>query len=94
MTFAHIRWSAYRAGVIILASIISITVFGILITAPSKLGLHSYIVHDISETPWLVVIALPLSLLFLFGPFYAAAWAFRRILALAARLLKKNANGG
>jgi hypothetical protein len=69
------------------AAVGAVVVVVALMSLPSQIGIMRYLIDHERDHPWLVIIALPLSLLFLFGPFYAARWFFDFCLRLAARQL-------
>jgi hypothetical protein len=77
----------YRHLTIVVAVVAAFCVGGTLISLPSRFGIQEFVFQHTRETPWLIIIALPLSLLCLFGPFYAAAWFFRLCLRLADRYI-------
>jgi putative effector of murein hydrolase LrgA (UPF0299 family) len=77
----------YRRITAVVAAIAALVVGSILISIPSKVGLHEFMTQHLQEEPWLVLIALPLSLLCLFGPFYAAGWFYRFCLRLYDRFI-------
>lgn len=83
--FALRREYRFLTGVI--AAILAYCVFGALMSLPERLGIQQFFFQQGREAPWLIIISLPLSLLCLFGPFYAAAWCFRLCLRLADRYI-------
>ncbi|HBO43992.1 MAG TPA: hypothetical protein DD670_08680 [Planctomycetaceae bacterium] len=54
-----------------------LAVFLVLVSLPSLLGLHEFMWRQVDENRMLVFVALPVSLIFIFGPIYAAG-AFLR----------------
>ncbi len=75
----------YRHLTIVVAAILALCVFDVLMSLPGRFGIQEFFFQQGQERPWLIIISLPLSLLCLFGPFYAAAWSFRLLLRLANR---------
>jgi hypothetical protein len=68
----------YRRIFIILGILSAIAVYVELMILPGQLGVHEFVARRIhnGEHEWAFV-GLPISLLFLFGPIYAAAWFYR-----------------
>ena len=77
----------YRHLTIVVAVVAAFCVFGALILLPSRFGIQDFVFQHTREAPWLIIIALPVSLLCFFGPFYAAAWFFRLLVRLADRYI-------
>jgi hypothetical protein len=67
----------YRKLFIVVGVIGSILVFGELMALPRQLGLDDYVVRRTLDKPLLGLLGLPLGILFLFGPIYAAACFYR-----------------
>ncbi len=67
----------YRKIFLVVGIVGSIFVFGGLMTLPRQLGLFEYLVRHERENPVYGLIGLPLALLALFGPAYAAGWFFQ-----------------
>ena len=55
----------------------SIAIFAEFISLPRQLGIYEFLARKMHDEPELAFIALPVFLIFLFGPIYAAAWFFR-----------------
>ena len=64
----------YRDLFMVGAGIAAIVVLSLCFTIPRKLGVFDGVPDWKNEKPWRPVVMLPLSLLFLFGPFYLAGW--------------------
>jgi hypothetical protein len=77
----------------VLAMLGAILVWSVLIDLPRRLHWHEWFSGSLMDSPILVFPSLGLSLLFLFGPFYGAAWFYRFCMRLAARHLPKAAHG-
>lgn len=76
----------YRKIFLIVGLIGGIAVFAVLLRLPDWLGFHEYILnHKNPNETWIGILGLPLGLLFLFGPIFAAAWFFRLCRYLAYR---------
>jgi hypothetical protein len=67
----------YRKLFLVLGVVGAIIVFWEFMSLPEQLGLYQLMDHRIHEDHALTFLGLPLALLFLFGPAYAAAWFFR-----------------
>ena len=67
----------YRELFRVLGVVGAIVVSGVLISLPRHLHLFEYLDRHRREMPWLCFVDLPVSLVCLFGPFYAAAWVLR-----------------
>jgi hypothetical protein len=81
----------YRPIVGIVATIGALIVWGLLMSLPRRLGMYEWPLRT-KEMPWLFLIELPLALLSLFGPFYAAGWFYRFCLRFADRHLSSTMN--
>ncbi len=76
----------YRKIFLVVGIVGGILVFSVLISLPEWFGYHEYLRnHREPGNPWIGILGLPLSILFLFGPIYAAAWFFRLCYYLAYR---------
>ncbi|NLF08851.1 MAG: hypothetical protein GX594_12850 [Pirellulaceae bacterium] len=76
----------YRKIFLIVGLIGGIAVWGVLLKLPDWLGIYERVMdHKNPHNIWLGILGLPLSLLFLFGPIFAAAWFFRLCQKLAYR---------
>ena len=64
----------------------AIAVFGVLISLPQRWHFFDFFDRHLRDMPWMAFVGLPVSLLALFGPFYAAGWVFRVCRRLAQRL--------
>jgi hypothetical protein len=76
----------YRHVVIVVAVVAAFFVFGALMSLPSRLGNRDFLLRQGNEMPGFII-SLPLCLLWLFGPYYAAAWFLRLTLRLADRYI-------
>jgi len=68
----------YRKLFDVLTVVGAVLVFGLLTTLPREWHIPEFFMQ---RGPWFglrAFLSLPVSLLWLFGPFYAAAWVFRR----------------
>ena len=75
----------YRDLCTLVSALAAVVVFGVLISLPENFGVQERL-HDWGkDSPWVILIALPVSLAALFIPFYAARWAYRRGQALLSR---------
>jgi threonine/homoserine efflux transporter RhtA len=77
----------YHRLVTVFAAIGAVVICGMLISLPERLGIQDFFFHEVLDHPWLIIIDLPLSLICLFWPFWAAAWFFRFCHRLATRYL-------
>jgi hypothetical protein len=77
----------------VLAMLGAIVVWGVLMDLPRRWHWHEFISRPMFDSPLLGLVSLGLSLLFLLGPFYGAAWFFRFCMRLAARYLPEAAHG-
>lgn len=76
----------YRHLCTLVSALAAVVVFGFLISLPDRLGLHERLrIWD--DSPWAILIALPLSLAALLIPFYGARWAYRRGQAILSRFI-------
>lgn len=69
--------SAYLAAVIVFACGLAFFSFAFVVALPQNAGAYDLIDRMLSERPLLAFVALPLFILFLVAPFYAAKWAYR-----------------
>ena len=67
----------YRRLYLVLGVVGAVIVFGECMSLPDQLGIYRIAGHPPHENPVFAVLGLPLALLFLFGPAYAAAWFYR-----------------
>jgi hypothetical protein len=67
----------YRKLFLVLGVIGAIAVFGECMALPDQLGLYQLMDHRIHEDHAFAFLGLPMTLLCLFGPAYAAAWFYR-----------------
>ena len=75
----------YYNLVTVFAVIGAVIVCGSLLSLPRRFGIQEFLSHHQEQMPWLIIVELPVSLICLFGPFYAAAWFFRLCHRLATR---------
>lgn len=75
----------YRELFTVLGVVAAIVVFGVLISLPRHLHVYEFFDRHQRDMPWIVFLGLPVSLVCLFGPFYAAAWVLRLCRRLAQR---------
>ncbi|MGA2871359.1 MAG: hypothetical protein ABSF34_19630 [Verrucomicrobiota bacterium] len=80
----------YRKIFHVLGVVGAVVVCGVLMDLPFRRPVMDFFVNHTEEYPWLVFLGLPVSLLFLFGPFYAAGWFYR----LCNRLAQPRAGEG
>jgi hypothetical protein len=66
----------YRKLFMVLGVVGSIAVFGECLLLPGQFGIYEFFGSHARENPAIGILGLPLSLLFLFGPAYAAGWFF------------------
>ena len=84
----------YRRIVVCVAGIAAVFLLGALVMLPDRLGVWEYLAHQDHSRPPLVFIALPISLLCLYGPVYAASWFYRICLGLADRYVFREPRKG
>jgi hypothetical protein len=89
MKVSTIVWSAYTAATIVCSFVLALTACAFVMSLPGESGARDYIHARVSETPALAFVALPLSVLFLIAPFYAAKWTYRGVLNAGLSLSKK-----
>ena len=75
----------YRELFSVLGVVGAVVVFGVLMSLPHRLHVFDFFRRHEEDLPWVVVLGLPVSLICLFGPFYAAAWVLRLCRRLAQR---------
>lgn len=75
----------YQGLLHVLGVVGAILVFGVLVSLPCHLHLFEYLERHLRETPWHLIVGLPVGLVCLFGPVYAAVWVVRVCLRLARR---------
>jgi hypothetical protein len=82
---AYIVWRrAYRKLLLVLGGVGALIIYGGLIMLPGQLGMHEFMVRHVHEDYGFAFLALPVALLSLFVPIYAAAWFFRFCRRLAS----------
>jgi hypothetical protein len=67
----------YRKLFLVLGVVGAVLVFGECMSLPDQLGISQFMVRQTRENSAFAFLGLPLCLLFLFGPMYAAAWFYR-----------------
>jgi len=80
----------YRHLCTLVSALVAFVVFGLLITLPEQFGLHQFLDNLSADSPWMILIGLPVSFAALFIPFYAARWAYRRGHAILLRLIHED----
>ncbi len=75
----------YRKIFLVVGIVGGIFVYGVLISLPEKFGWFEFIDRHQPGNLGVSLLALPLVILFIFGPIYAAAWFFRLCRYLAYR---------
>jgi len=80
----------YRHLCTLISALVAVIVFGLLISLPDRFGVRERLFDWTQESPWVVVIAFPVSLAALFIPFYVARWAYRRGQTLLARFFHED----
>jgi len=79
----------YRELFRVLGVVASIVVFSELFAIQRQLHVFDYFDRHLREMPWLCILGIPVSLVCLFGPFYAAQWVLRFCIRLAQRRTDK-----
>ena len=96
MKTSTVFWAAYDTAVIVCSFILGLSAFVFVMSLPRKSGTHELIHAQISEHPALAFVAVPLSILFLVAPFYAARWTYRGVLktgySFERRIRRRNEN--
>ena len=80
----------YRELFTVLGVVGAIVVFGVLVALPHRLHILDFFVRHGEDLPWVAGLGLPVSLIFLVTPFYAAAWVLRVCCRLAQRPNKRS----
>ena len=75
----------YRKIFLVVGIVGGIFVYGVLISLPEKFGWFELIDRHVPGNLGVSLLVLPLVILFIFGPIYAAAWFFRFCRYLACR---------
>ena len=75
----------YRHLCTLISALAAVIVFCLLISLPDRFGVQDRLYNLTKDSPWVIVIGLPVSLAALLIPFYAARWAYRRGQALLSR---------
>jgi hypothetical protein len=79
----------YRPVCSVICGIGAAIIFSVLISIPRQFGLYQTTPYWLEQYPALGILGLPLSLFFLFAPFYLARWFHRR----AFHFLEKHFGG-
>ncbi len=79
----------YRHITAILSVLGGFLVFGVLDSLPRRFGLTEFFYPHLIEKPWLSILRVLAGLLFVFGPFFAAAWFIRACMRFADRRIHR-----
>ena len=90
MNTAAITRNAYLAAVTVFACTLALFTFGFVVLLPRNAGAYDFLDTLVSKRPLLAFVALPLSILFLVAPYYAAKWAYRGVMNACLPTKKKN----
>lgn len=78
---------AYRRLTSIAAFLAALVLWSALMSLQRHFKVDEFFYSQVTVRTWFLFIALPVTLLGLFGPIYAAAWFYRRCMRLADRYL-------
>ena len=73
----------YRQLYSVLGVVVAIVVLGVLMSLPHRWHIIEFFIRHEQNLPWLPILELPVSLICLFVPFYAAVWVSRVCFRLA-----------
>jgi hypothetical protein len=75
----------YHSVCSVICGIASVVIFGLLLSLPSRFELYREMNQWFDHYPFLAIVALPVALAFLFGPYYLATWFYHFSLRLLDR---------
>ncbi len=75
----------YRHLGTLISGLAAVVICGLLCSLILWLGVDERLYDWSQDSPWVTVIALPISLAVLFSPFYAAHWTYRRVQAFLSK---------
>jgi len=81
----------YRHLVTLISGIAAVVVCSVLLSLPRWFGIYESCSDWSKYSPWVNIIALPISFAALLIPFYAAGWAYRRVQAFLSKHVHENA---